>query len=138
MECCLVAQIVIFVTGVVGLVKGRVPLTRTRVTFGAPARIAGTVLLIPLPCYLVTCALAGVAIIKGEEAGPSNQAMLLALTIAAAVLLVCLLCATVICMVTAQPVRGRKRSLTTITQKDLSHFDPNKAGTGPEDRLQKE
>jgi hypothetical protein len=124
--CCLAIEIIMFVLGVIGVVKGKVSLTRTRVAIGTPARFAGALLLIPLPVYIVANIVAGIAIF-GQAAQPANPALEatagVVSLIAAAVSVACFLVAIIVCAVTAKPLSQRKAQALSIEKQDLDYFD---------------
>jgi hypothetical protein len=124
--CCLAIEITMFVLGMIGVVKGKVSLTRTRVTIGTPARVAGALLLIPLPVYIVANVVAGIAIF-GQAAQPSNPAFeataAIVSVVSIAVSAACFLAAIVLCAVTAKPLSQRKAQALAIDKKQLEYFD---------------
>ena len=144
--CCFVLEIIMFVLGVIGVAKGRVSLTRTRVAIGPPARIAGALLLIPLPVYIMANVIAGVAIIGGGGAQPNlalqTTAGVVSL-ISLAVSLGCLIAAIIVCAVTAKPLSARKAAATAIADEDLEYFEdgtrrkPGDEPAEPDERIEK-
>lgn len=50
-----ILEVVLFIPGVLALLIGHIPLSRRRVVRGAAARVAGAILMIPLPLYLIAC-----------------------------------------------------------------------------------
>jgi hypothetical protein len=127
MSCCLLVEFIMFVIGLVGVVKGKVSLTRTRIAIGAPARGAAAVMLIPLPVGIIAEAFMGLALfgtISQKNEDPKLAAIGSgAYLIEIAVTLVCFLVAIVICAVTAKPLSARKAAATAIDEKDLRYFD---------------
>jgi hypothetical protein len=107
--CCLIAEIIMFVLGIIGVSRGTVALTRKRVATGTPARVAGALLLIPLPVYILANLVAGVSLMgQGPNPDPNLAAAAGVVSgIAVGVTALCFLAAIVICAVTAQPVRRK-------------------------------
>jgi hypothetical protein len=127
--CCLVVEIIMFVLGVIGVARGKVSLTRTRVAIGSPARIAGAILLVPLPAYIGANVVAGVALFGGGGAQPNlglQTAAGIVSLISIAVTLACFVTAIVICAVTAKPLSKRKAAVMSIQEKDLEYFEDGK------------
>src|SRR5712691_7314225 len=127
MSCCLFVELIMFVLGVVGMVRGKVSLTRARVAIGAPARGAAAVMLIPLPVGIVAEAFMGLALfgtISQKNEDPSLAVIGSgAYLIEIAVTLLCFFIAIAICAVTAKPLSARKAAATAIDEKDLRYFD---------------
>jgi hypothetical protein len=65
--CLLVGEIAAFVFGIIALATGKLKLTRTKEARGTPARIAGVLLLLPLPvAFLVGLGVGAMLAAKGQ------------------------------------------------------------------------
>jgi hypothetical protein len=60
---CLIAQIATFIFGLVVTITGKMSWSRTRITRGAPARVAGVLLMMPLPVSFLIGILVGLALV---------------------------------------------------------------------------
>jgi hypothetical protein len=146
MSCCLFVELIMFVLGVIGIVKGKVSLTRTRVAIGAPARWAGAVMLIPLPVGIVAETLMGLALFGNISQKNEDPKLAIigsgAYVIEIAVTMLCFLVSLGICAITAKPLRTRKAAVTAIDEKDLEYFDKEErrrrqGQTEPDENIQK-
>ncbi|HZT79177.1 MAG TPA: hypothetical protein VFA26_03075 [Gemmataceae bacterium] len=71
--CGCIVEIAMLVMGIVALVKGRIPLTRTRVVEGTAARVVGLILMLPLPLALGFGFIYGVGIgVSAAQQGKSQ------------------------------------------------------------------
>jgi hypothetical protein len=132
--CCLVVEIIMFVLGVIGVARGTVALTRTRVTTGMPARIAGALLLIPLPVYIVAGVVSGVSLItQAKNPDPKLATTAVGVQIAAAIVtLVCFFAALILCAVTAQRIKKKPK----IPEEAEEYFEERKPQKRPDDHIQ--
>jgi hypothetical protein len=133
--CCLVVEIIMFVLGIIGVIHGRVALTRNRVASGRPARIAGGLLLIPLPIGIVANLIVGFVFFG--QGKPNNDpamgaAAIVACGVDATVTAICFVSAIIVCAVTAQPTSKLKAKAKAAAVEQLGHFHPRGAEeTGP-------
>jgi hypothetical protein len=140
--CCLIVEIIMFVLGVIGVTQGRVALTRNRVASGTPARVAGVLLLVPLPVYILANVIGGVAILgqANQQQDPAlATATLVASVVAIAATVICFIAAIIICAVTAQPTSKLKARAKAAGEEQLGHFEPRESEAphtpGPDDRI---
>jgi hypothetical protein len=105
------------------------------VASGTPARVAGALLLVPLPVYILANLVAGVAIIGTGNQAPDPAmatAAIVASAVAIAVSVICFLAAIVICAVTARPTSTLKARAKAVDDEDLGRFEPRR-DEGPPD-----
>jgi hypothetical protein len=110
--CCLVVQVCLFVLGIIGLSRGKVSLTRTRIVTGTPARIIGAIFLVPLPVYVLINVIAGVSMFGADNAKP-DPAVAAGVGIVAllgvGIIILCLIVGTVLAIVYAEPVVTKRK-----------------------------
>jgi hypothetical protein len=109
--CCLIVEICLFVLGIIGIAKGTVSLTRTRVVSGTPARVIGGIFLLPLPAYILANVIAGVAI-WGGDGQPDPQTALgvgLVSLVALGLTVLAIVVGTVLAFVYAEPVNRTRK-----------------------------
>ncbi len=108
--CCLVVEIIMFVMGIVGITKGTVAVTRRRVTTGTPARVAGALLLVPLPAYVLANVVAGASLLgQADHAGRASPVVGVVALFALGVSAACFLSALILCIATARPIKPKPR-----------------------------
>ena len=103
----LALEIGMLVFGIVTLAQGKITFSRTKVVEGAPAYIAGVILLLPLPLAIMAGIFVSLdAIQKGREIDPADSKFLL---IEGGLILACFLLTTVICVAcSGEPRRNRR------------------------------
>ncbi|HKI33576.1 MAG TPA: hypothetical protein VKA46_17105 [Gemmataceae bacterium] len=117
--CCLIVEIGLFILGVIGIAKGTVALTRTRVVSGTPARVIGVIFLLPLPAYIVANLIAGVALFGGGGEPDPQTALGVGLValMALSVTILAVVIGTVLAFVYARPV-GKTRRIREDDEDD--------------------
>jgi hypothetical protein len=92
---CLVLEIIMLVMGIVALVRGKIKiLTRTGEVQGTPARVAGIVMILPLPLALLVVVAFGAGFAASGKAAESLESLRF---IEPALVLICLTIAIAIC-----------------------------------------
>jgi hypothetical protein len=99
---CLLFEIGLLVFGIVTIALGRFTLTKTSVVRGAPARIIGVMMILPLPLtFLVALPILVVLLSRGAETGTVR---VLGFVVQVGVLLVCFALGLLVALGNAQPV----------------------------------
>lgn len=147
--------IIMFIFGIIALVRGRFLLTRAKEVRGWPARIIGILLMAPFPLsFLVGIVLGAVFVALGKKVDAGDKDFLLAAQIAGfAVVAICLIAAIAVALIFSQPIRiSRPEPRETALPHDYDEpFQPRgredsesqdiKGGTSrpkapPDDRVQ--
>lgn len=107
--CSIVLFIGLFILGIVTLVRGRFDFSPTKVAEGAPAYVAGVILLLPFPLAIGTVVIIGILMAaRGRLPMPEDQLWLGFVEIG--VSLACLGAALLICYLNAGNPYDRRRS----------------------------
>ncbi len=98
---CLIAEIGMFIFGLLALIRGRFALTLRRAAFGANARVIGVVLMLPLPLVF---GFSSYVVIESAGQEPAAQNLERLARLETRLTLICLLTALGIATLTAKPI----------------------------------
>lgn len=104
--CGLVMEVCMLIFGIIALVRGNFTLTRNKVVTGAPARIIGVILILPLPLALLAGLLIGVYF--GMQGRRPQDIQSIAIPVELGIILGCMLLAVVIGLATGHPPQRRR------------------------------
>ncbi|HEV3079992.1 MAG TPA: hypothetical protein VGY66_09440 [Gemmataceae bacterium] len=126
---CLIAEIVALIGGIMAIAKGQIRMLGSRTVEGTPARIAGVILILPLPLALVAGFMYGV-ILASQGREFDEKAKPIAAIMEAAIFLVCMTAAVIVTLTAKQP-RRRRRSLEDDDDFDDGLPRPSRPGALP-------
>jgi hypothetical protein len=107
---CLVLEIGMLIFGLIALITGKFSVSRNKVVRGAPARVVGGIMLLPLPLALLSVVAVGLALgLKGDLQEMEKHRMTFTI-VEAAIVLICFIAAMVVGAIYAGPPdRPRRR-----------------------------
>jgi hypothetical protein len=136
--CSLALYIAMFVFGIVVLVTGKVNVTGTKVARGAPARIAGVILLLPFPLSLMVGILIGV-IMGASGKIPDQQSLLtIGAIVEFGIIFLCFAAAMLVAGLSAVPKdEFARRRRPYDEEEDYADEEPGPSFGKPDDRIRR-
>ncbi len=133
----IILWIVMFVLGIVTLVTGTINVSRKKVARGAPARIAGVILLLPFPLSLILGIVVGLAM--GASGNVPQGGSLLALGVALELgpIILCFIGAMLVAGLNAVPKDEPARRRRPDDEGDYEDEDAGRAYRKPDDRIRR-
>jgi hypothetical protein len=117
---CLIAEICALIGGIIAVVTGKFTLTRNKVVRGAPARIVGVLLMVPLPVAIFfSIVVLGALLVRGgfDPTNPTNVPIGLRL-IEPAIFVIFFTAALIIAAVHAEPPEPKRRRVREDEEDD--------------------
>jgi protein-S-isoprenylcysteine O-methyltransferase Ste14 len=132
----LILYVAMFVAGIVALVTGKFNVTGTKVARGAPARIAGIILLLPFPLSLMIGILVGIVMASSGKLPDQSTLLTVGAIVEFGVIAVCFTAALLIAGMNAVPKDELRRPNPFAEDEDYAKEQPRRSFRQPDDRIQ--